>query len=122
MARRVCLDYPMAMKMTDDEWRSLAKQFDPRRLLDALNRVDSLRQCLNDQAEGQPSEIRIQLAKLYEASLVVNKEGNPQQLVELFDRADELDAQVCDMMDQLANIQRTLAALVALRPEILDEH
>ena len=53
--------------------------------------------------------------------MAVINEGSRRRAVELFDRAEDLDAQVSDLMTELEKIQGTLATLVELRPESLDD-
>jgi hypothetical protein len=107
--------------MTDDERQILYDNYETQWLLEAVDQVDILRDFLNDGANRQPPAIRTELLQLHQLAMAVINDGGRGQAEELFDRAEDLDAQVSDMMTELEKIQDTLAKLVALRPESLDD-
>ena len=71
-----------------------------RELLSAVDAVDCLRDDLNDGEGCRPPELRTNLLKLHELAM-------------------NLDEQVSQMMNELEQVQDTLAKLVALYPESL---
>ena len=86
--------------MTEEEWQHLYENFETTELLSAVDAVDCLRDDLNDGEGCRPPELRTNLLKLHE--LAIN-----------------LDEQVSHMMNELEQVQDTLAKLVALYPESL---
>ena len=107
--------------MTDDEWQTLYENYETQWLLEAVDQIDILRDSLNDGANRQPPAIRTELLQLHQLATAVINEGNRGQAEGLFDLAEDLGLQVIDMLSELEKIQDTLAKLVALRPESLDD-
>jgi hypothetical protein len=107
--------------MTDDEWQTLYENYETPWLLEAVDQVDILRDFLNDGANRQPPAIRTELLQLHQLGIAVINEGNRGHAERLFDLAEDLGLQVIDMLSELEKIQDTLAKLVALRPESLDD-
>jgi len=107
--------------MTDDEWQTLYENYETQWLLEAVDQIDILRDSLNDGANRQPPAIRIDLLQLHQLATAVINEDNRGQAEGLFDLAEDLGLQVIDMLSELEKIQDTLAKLVALRPESLDD-
>ena len=86
--------------MTEEEWQHLYENFETTELLSAVDAVDCLRDDLNDGEGCRPPELRTNLLKLHELAM-------------------NLDEQVSQMMNELEQVQDTLAKLVALYPESL---
>ena len=86
--------------MTEEEWQYLYENFETTELLSAVDAVDCLRDDLNDGEGCRPPELRTNLLKLQELAM-------------------NLDEQVSHMMNELEQVQDTLAKLVALYPESL---
>ena len=86
--------------MTEEEWQHLYENFETTELLSAVDAVDRLRDDLNDGEGCRPPELRTNLLKLHELAM-------------------NLDEQVSQMMNELEQVQDTLAKLVALYPESL---
>lgn len=121
MEQKAGLEEVLNPRVTDDEWGRLCEQFDTQWLLNAVDQADILLASLNDGERLQPLQIRADLLQLHQLAMAVVNEGSRDRAIELFDRADDLDLQVSDMMMALEKIQRTLIKLVELRPESLDE-
>ncbi len=105
--------------MTDEEWQHLYENFETTELLSAVDAVDSLRDDLNDGECFRPPELRTNLLKLHELAMAVVNNGSRSQASKMFDLAMNLDEQVSHMMNELEQVQDTLAKLVALYPESL---
>src|SRR6202047_1140738 len=67
----------------------------------------------------RPPELRTDLLKLHELAMAVVNNGARGQASKMFDLAMNLDEQVSHMMNELEQVQDTLAKLVALYPESL---
>ena len=81
-----------------EEWQHLYENFETTELLSAVDAVDSLRDDLNDGEGCRPPELRTDLLKLHELAMAVVNNG---------------------AMNELEQVQDTLAKLVALYPESL---
>ena len=81
--------------MTEEEWQHFYENFETTELLSAVDAVDCLRDDLNDGEGCRPPELRTNLLKLHELAM-------------------NLDEQVSQMMNELEQVQDTLAKLVAL--------
>ncbi|WP_235183261.1 transposase [Deinococcus phoenicis] len=103
--------------MTEEEYLRLYQNFETRRLLDAVDAVDRLRDDLGDDEDGRPPELRSRLLKLHTLAMAVVNEGARSRAAALFELADDLDMQVSQMLTELESIQDTLDALMALAPE-----
>src|SRR4029077_13606841 len=71
------------------------------------------------QDPGRQHELRTNLLKLHELAMAVVNNGSRSQASKMFDLAMNLDEQVGHMMNELAQVQDTLAKLVALYPDSL---
>ena len=105
--------------MTEEEWQHLYENFETTELLSAVDAVDCLRDDLNDGEGCRPPELRTNLLKLHELAMAVVNNGSRSQASKMFDLAMNLDEQVGHMMNELEQVQDTLAKLVALYPESL---
>jgi len=105
--------------MTEEEWQHLYENFETTALLSAVDAVDCLRDDLNDGEGCRPPELRTDLLKLHELAMAVVNNGSRSQASKMFDLAMNLDEQVSHMMNELEQVQDTLAKLVALYPESL---
>jgi hypothetical protein len=81
-----------------EEWQHLYENFETTALLSAVDAVDCLRDDLNDGEGCRPPELRTDLLKLHELAMAVVNNG---------------------AMNELEQVQDTLAKLVALYPESL---
>jgi hypothetical protein len=79
-----------------EEWQHLYENFETTALLSAVDAVDCLRDDLNDGEGCRPPELRTDLLKLHELAMAVVNNG---------------------AMNELEQVQDTLAKLVALYPE-----
>src|SRR6201987_5120656 len=70
-------------------------------------------------AFGRPSSVPTNLLKLHELAMAVDNNGSRSQASKMFDLAMDLDEQVSHMMNELEQVQDTLAKLLALYPESL---
>lgn len=104
-------------RMREEEYLRLYQNFETRRLLDAVDAVDNLRDDLNDGEDGRPPELRSRLLKLHTLAMAVVNEGARSRADAMFELAADLDMQVSQMMTELESIQETLDALLALAPE-----
>ena len=102
-----------------EEWQHLYENFETTELLSAVDAVDCLRDDLNDGEGCRPPELRTNLLKLHELAMAVVNNGSRSQASKMFDLAMNLDEQVGHMMNELEQVQDTLAKLVALYPESL---
>ena len=84
--------------MTEEERQHLYENFETTALLSAVDAVDCLRDDLNDGEGCRPPELRTDLLKLHELAMAVVNNG---------------------AMNELEQVQYTLAKLVALYPESL---
>lgn len=107
----------MLAGMREEEYLRLYQNFETRRLLDAVDAVDNLRDDLNDGEDGRPPELRSRLLKLHTLAMAVVNEGARSRAAALFELAADLDMQVSQMLTELESIQETLDALLALAPE-----
>jgi hypothetical protein len=105
--------------MTEEEWQHLYENFETTELLSAVDAVDCLRDHLNDGEDCRPPELRTNLLKLHELAMAVVNNGSRSQASKMFDLAMNLDEQVGHMMNELEQVQDTLAKLVALYPDSL---
>ena len=105
--------------MTEEEWQHLYENFETTELLSAVDAVDCLSDALNDGEGCRPPELRTDLLKLHELAMAVVNNGARGQASKMFDLAMNLDEQVSHMMNELEQVQDTLAKLVALYPESL---
>ena len=105
--------------MTEEEWQHLYENFETTELLSAVDAVDCLRDDLNDGEGCRPPELRTNLLKLHELAMAVVNNGSRSQASKMFDLAMNLDEQVGHMMNELEQVQDTLAKLVALYPDSL---
>lgn len=110
----------MVTGMTEEEYRRLYQSFETRRLLDAVDAVDKLRDDFGDDEDGRPPELRTQLLRLHTLAMAVVNEGARSQAPKLFDLAVELELQVSQALTELESIQDTLSALVDFAPEETD--
>lgn len=95
-------------EITDEDWDKL-QDFDTRRLLAAVDEVDTLRGLLTDDGI-RPPEIRDRLLKLHQLAMaVINGD------------AQDLDDEVFDILEAVKRLHDTLSALIELRPENLDD-
>jgi hypothetical protein len=104
--------------MTEEEWQHLYENFETTELLSAVDAVDCLRDDLNDGEGCRPPELRTNPLKLHELAMAVVNNGLRSQASKMFDLAMNLDEQV-GHMNELEQVQDTLAKLVALYPESL---
>ena len=81
-----------------EEWQHLYENFETTALLSAVDAVDCLRDDLNDGEGCRPPELRTDLLKLHELAMAVVNNG---------------------AMNELEQVQDTLAKLVALYPDSL---
>jgi hypothetical protein len=105
--------------MTEEEWQHLYENFETTELLSAVDAVDCLRDDLNDGEGCRPPELRTNLLKLHELAMAVVNNGSRSQASKMFNLAMNLDEQVSHMMNELEQVQDTLAKLMALYPESL---
>jgi hypothetical protein len=106
--------------MTDDDWQRLDENFDPHRLVEAVDDLDTLRGILSEDG-NRPPEIRDRLLRLHALAMAVVNEGSHRQAPELFDLAMELEDEAFTMLEAITRIHDTLSALIELGPEDLDE-
>jgi hypothetical protein len=109
----------MVSTITEEEWQHCYENFETTALLSAVDAVDCLRDDLNDGEGCRPPELRTDLLKLHELAMAVVNNGARGQASKMFDLAMNLDEQVSHMMNELEQVQDTLAKLVALYPESL---
>jgi hypothetical protein len=110
----------MVRKITDEEWDKLnPDSFDTTTLLSAVDAVDTMRGYLNDDEDGRPPELRINMLKLHQLAMGVFNQGARNQVAEMFDLAVDLEDQVLELMNSLEQIQSTLDQLTTLYPDTL---
>jgi len=95
--------------MTEEEWQHLYENFETTALLSAVDAVDCLRDDLNDGEGCRPPELRTDLLKLHELAMAVVNNGARGQASKMFDLAMNLDEQVSHMMNELEQVQDSLA-------------
>ena len=105
--------------MTEKEWQHLYENFETTALLSAVDAVDCLRDDLNDGEGCRPPELSTDLLKLHELAMAVVNNGRAARHPRCSTLAMNLDEQVSHMMNELEQVQDTLAKLVALYPESL---
>lgn len=105
--------------VTNEDWDKL-QEFDTRRLLGAVDALDTLRGLLADDGI-RPPEIRDRMLKLHQLAMAVINEDTQEEAGELFELAQELDDEVFDMLEAVKRLHDTLNALTKLRPEGLDD-
>ena len=102
--------------MTEEEWQHFYENFETTELLSAVDAVDCLRDDLNDGEGCRPPELRTNLLKLHELAMAVVNNGSRSQASKMFDLAMNLDEQVGHMMNELEQVQDTLAKLPGVVP------
>ena len=107
-------------KITDQEWRALY-EMDTRRILDAVDAIDRLRDDLSDRDGYKPPQIRHDILKLHQLGMDVRTQRGDRVTVKFFDLLDELDSQVSGMMSALSEIQGVLGVFLPLFPESLSD-
>ncbi len=108
-------------EMSNEDWEALHDNFDTSDLLSAVDCLDALREVLNDRERFQPPAIRGELLKLHGLAMKVIGEGALGGAREMFDIAEDLEAQVGEMMREIEQIGDTLETLISLRPKSLDD-
>ena len=103
--------------MTDEEWANFEAGFASSELLSVVDCIDELRGHLNDGERHSPPEIRNDAMKLQMLAARVLNEGARDSRTEMFDLADDLEAQVSEMIEQLEKMQQILTRLAGFRPK-----
>jgi len=94
--------------MTNEEWEQLYNQFDTAWLLDAVKKIDEVRQHLGDRDAWQPPQIRDDLFQLHQLAMDVMSHGSTPQAQAMFDLASDLEMQLTDMIEALEVVQKIL--------------
>ncbi len=107
---------PVHNTMNEKVLQKVYENFETAALLEAVNRVDILRQQLSDD-RIRPPKIRDNLLRLHGLVMdfVHNSEFSKGEA--LFDLAFELEDQVFELLEHLEIIQGTLGALTRLAPD-----
>lgn len=101
--------------MTDEDWAKFEADFASAELFTVVDSIDELRGHLNDGDRHAPPEIRTDALKLQVLAASVLNEGARSKATEMFDLADDLEAQVGEMLELLEQMQRILIRLTAFR-------
>lgn len=103
--------------MTDEEWANFTDGFASVELFALVDGIDELRGHLNDGERDSPPQIRNDALKLQVLAARVLNEGARSSANEMFDLANDLEAQVSEMIEQLEEMQQVLIRLAGFRPK-----
>ena len=106
-------------KITDEEWQNLHEHFEAEWLLEALNHFDIARYNLCDIARLDPPELRADFLALHALAVDVLHNRWIERAQELFDKANDLEMELSNIVESLEFAQRILNKLVAHYPESL---
>jgi len=96
--------------------KKLRENFESRDILDAVGHLDEIRPIISDD-DFRPPEIRDRLLKLHrEAMELINYTGSKdkERLDAVLDKAEEIDSEVFDCMENLDKIRTILTKLLDL--------
>jgi len=105
--------------ITEDEQQHLYDNFETRDLLDAVDSIDVARSYLSDGLNFSPPEIRNDIMKLHEYAMQVINHGQTDNIDAMFELADDIEAQVNEVIEALTPVRETLDKLTLLYPESL---